>query len=286
MTTAVQILANGLLYGSVLSLVSVGISLVFGVMNVLNFAQGAMVAVGVYLGYFAIGQADLPLVAAVPLGVLAGLVLGMLVQRVALYRISNTEPLRPLLATFGLGLLVVGLLGVLFTTDIRAYEAPISGSLNLGGVKLPTQSVVLGLAGLAIVGVTYYAVYHSRFGLGLRAITQHREAAASCGVNLDRMDAIAFGLGTAIAVGGGVLLSIRYPAYPAIGDAWLLQGLIAAIIGGLRSILGGVVGAMVIGVVFTALTYLSGNSQIASLLIYVTLGLVILVRGGGILKQA
>jgi branched-chain amino acid transport system permease protein len=274
------------LYGSVLSLVSVGISLVFGVMNVLNFAQGAMVAVGVYLGYFAVGRAGLPLLVAVPLGVLGGLALGMLVQRVALHRVSTSEPLRPLLATFGVGLLAVGLLGVLFTTDIRAYDGPFGGSLNLAGIKLPTQSVVLGLAGLAIVGVIYYAVYHSRFGLGLRATTQHREAAASCGVNLDRMDAIAFGLGTAIAVGGGVLLSIRYPAYPSIGDAWLLQGLVAAIIGGLRSILGGVVGAMVVGVVFTALTYLSGNSQIASLVIYVSLGLLILARGGGILKQA
>jgi Branched-chain amino acid ABC-type transport system, permease components len=286
MTTAVQVLANGLLYGSVLSLVSVGISLVFGVMNVLNFAQGAMVAIGVYLGYFVVGQAGWPLIVAVPLGVLAGLALGVLAQRVALYRISSVEPLRPLLATFGLGLLVVGLLGALFTTDIRAYEGPLRGSLNLGGVKLPTQSVALGLAGLAIVGVIYYVVYHSRFGLGLRATTQHREAAASCGVNLDKMDAIAFGLGTAIAVGGGVLLSIRYPAYPTIGDAWLLQGLVAAIIGGLRSILGGVVGAMVVGVVFTALTYVTGNSQVASLLIYVTLGLLILVRGGGVLKQA
>lgn len=286
MELVVQLVVNGLAHGVVLSLVAVGVALIFGVMRVLNLAHGELVAVGGYLGFLVVGGNGLSLWAAVPLALVAGFGFGWVLQRSVLRDVAGRGGLDSLLLTFGLSMAMIGGLSFIFSTSLRQYRSPISGSTTVLGITLPNQSLVIGGTALLLFALLLALLYRTHLGAGLRAVAQHRDAAAACGVDLRKADAMAFGVGAALAIAGGLLLSVRFTVYPAFGEQWLLQSIIAVVLGGLGSLSGAVMGSLLIGVAFSLIAYWAGTTLVAALTLYVAFLVFILVRGGGMLRTA
>lgn len=284
MGLVMQLVANGLSHGIVLSIIAVGVALIFGVMRVLNLAHGELVAVGGYVGYYALGSAGISLWAGVALALVVGFGFGWVLQRVVLRGVSGRGGLDSLLLTFGLSMTLLGGMSLIFSTSLRQYQSPVAGSALMFGVNFPNQSLVIGGVSLSLFAGLLFFLYRTHLGSGLRAVSQHREAAAACGVDLPRADAAAFAIGTALAVAGGLLLSVRFTVFPAFGEQWLLQALIAVVLGGLGSMSGAIIGSLLIGVVFSTVAYFAGTTLVALLTLCLSFLAFILLRGGGVFR--
>lgn len=276
MQEIVQIIVNGLLYGAVLGLVSLGISLIFGVMRVVNLAHGEMVVLGAYIGVFTTGAWW-----GLPLAALAGGVLGFAIQRVVIRDRVAGNTLRSVIITFGLSMAGLGILSVTVGGTPRGYRLDLTPGYEIAGIFLRTERLIAGGAALALILALFLFMYRTRIGAGMRAVAQHRDAAAACGVNVKRVDWMAFALASALAVLAGFVLSYQYVAYPNFGNEWLLQSIVVVVIGGLGSLIGAVVAGLALGV-WVALGSFMVGSTVSNLLVFSALFLALLFRPQGL----
>lgn len=277
----VQLVVNGLLFGSLLGLAASGLALIFGVMRVVNLAHGEFLAAGAFFGVFVIGYWNWNVwLALAAVLALAGLV-GWAVQRSLLSGIAGEGPLTSLLITFGLSMVLLGSLSALFTGDVRSYEAPFSGSLSILDFQVANGSIVIAVIAVVLFAALIGLLFSTKTGAGLRATAQHRDAAAACGVDLAKIDAVAFGLSVAVAASAGLLLSMRFAVRPEFGQPWLLQSIVVIVLGGMGSLFGAALGGLAIGVIFTTMSYLYG-AVVGQLVLYSTIFLLILVRPQGL----
>lgn len=285
MTTTLQLLVNGIALGSLLAVVAFGLALVFGVMGVVNFLHAELLTLGGYVTYFVVTGTGAPALVGVALAAAAGLVIGYGVQRAVLGRIVDRPPLDGLLLTYGLSVFGLGLITYFFTGDYRSYPARFGGGLRLGDVYVANRDlVVLGVC-LLLLGATGALLRYTRTGAAMRAVAQHRDAAAACGINLARMDALAYGLGGGLGAAAGAILSTSFVTTPELGHQWLLIGFVVVVLGGLGSLVGAVAGGLVIGVLQVVLGYQFDDSW-AQLAIYVLLFVLLLVRPSGLARRA
>lgn len=276
----VQILVNGILFGSLLGLAASGLALIFGVMRVVNLAHGEFLAAGAFFGVFAIGYWNwnvwLALAAVLALGGLAGFFVQMSIFR----GIAGEGPLRSLLLTFGLSMVLLGSLSALFTGNVRSYDAPFGGSLAILDFQVANQSIAIALIAIVLFAALIGVLFWTKTGAGLRATAQHRDAAAACGVDLAKIDAVAFGLSVAVAASAGLLLSLRFVVRPEFGQPWLLQSIVVIVLGGMGSLFGAALGGVAIGVVYTAMSYFYG-AVVGQLVLYATIFILLLARPQG-----
>lgn len=281
MAAALQLLVNGVALGSLLAVVAFGLALVFGVMGVVNFLHAEFLTIGGYATYFLVtGTGASPLLG-VGCAVLVGLALGYGVQRTLVARVSSRPPLEGLLLTYGLSVTGLGLITYLFTGDYRSYAAQFSGGLNLGPVHLAYSNLVVLLLGVVLLVGTGALLRWTRTGAAMRAVAQHRDAAAACGINLTRIDALAFAIGGGLGAAAGAILSTSFVTTPELGQRWLLIGFVVVVLGGLGSLSGVVLGGLGIGVLQVVLGYLLDDTW-AQLVIYCLLFVLLLLRPGGL----
>lgn len=284
MTAALQLLVNGVALGSLLAVVAFGLALVFGVMGVVNFLHAEFLTLGGYVTYFLVtGTGASPL-----LGVVAatavGLVLGYGVQRTVIARVSNRPPLEGLLLTYGLSVVGLGLITYFFTGDFRSYPAQFQGALSIGGVSVAFRDLVVLILGAVILFGAGALLRWTRTGGAMRAVAQHRDAAAACGINLVKIDALAFALGGGLGAAAGAMLSTSFVTTPELGQRWLLIGFVVVVLGGLGSLTGVVYAGLGIGVLQVVLGYVLDDTW-AQLLIYLLLFVLLLLRPGGLAKK-
>ncbi|GAC1345124.1 MAG: branched-chain amino acid ABC transporter permease [Acetobacteraceae bacterium] len=247
MADLVNVLAVGVLLGGIYALVSVGLNLIFGVIRVVNFAQGEFVMLGMYGTYatYSILHLDPYFAVLVVLPVL--FVLGAVVQRVLLAPL-RTEPVMQIFATFGLLMLLENL--VLATTRGTAYSVSSSvaqASIGIGGVQVGAVRLI-ALAAATLVTVALGAfLKRSMLGRAIRAVAQDRSAARLVGVNVDRIYMLTFGIGAALAGLAGCLLTPIYSLSPQIGTSFILPAFAVVVLGGLGSVLGAYVGGFIVG---------------------------------------
>jgi len=244
-------LVMGLTVGVNLVLVATGLTLVFGMMGVINFAHSALFMLGAYvalvatarLGSFWLGLALAPLV----LGVL-----GAMLERFFLRPLRTRFPgshLLPLLLTFGLGLFFEGAAKVLWGADVQSLDKPrvLAGALGLGRVTFPTYWLfALGAAALLAL-LVWLVVERTSLGLAIRAATQDPMMAAVLGIDVGRLNTLVFGLGAALAGAAGVILGTMTSLSPQMGGGIVLDAFIAIVIGGLGSFTGAIVGSLLLG---------------------------------------
>lgn len=285
MTVPIQLLVNGISLGALLAVVAFGLALVFGVMGTVNFLHAEFLTIGGYVTYFLVTGTGASAMLGVALAVAVGLALGYGLQQLVVGRVATRPPLDGLLLTYGLSVLGLGLITYLFTGDYRSYPAQFGGGLEFAGVYLANRDLaVLALCAALLLAIGALLRY-TRTGAAMRAVAQHRDAAAACGINLSTMDAMSFALGGGLGAAAGAILSTTFVTTPELGHQWLLIGFVVVVLGGMGSLVGAVVGGLAIGVLQTTLGYLFDDSW-AQLQIYLLLFALLLVRPGGLAKKA
>ena len=249
----VEQVLNGLQFGVMLFLLAAGLTLVFGIMNLVNLAHGSLYMVGAYLATAAFGWTGSFLLAAL-FALAATLAVGMLVEVLTLRTLYERDHLDQVLATFGLILFfneavaIVWGRAALFTTVPRA----LSGQITLiPGLRYPAYRAVIILVGLAVALLLYVVVNRTRLGMLIRAGASNRTMVAALGVNVRVLYTVVFGFGAALAALGGVMAGPIYTVLPGMGEEILIQVFVVIVIGGIGSIRGALVGAVVVGMVDT-----------------------------------
>jgi branched-chain amino acid transport system permease protein len=290
---------NGLQFGVMLFLMAAGLTLVFGIMNLVNLAHGSLYMVGAYLATAAFGWTGSFLLAVV-FALIATLAVGMLVEVIALRSLYERDHLDQVLATFGLILFfneavaIVWGRAALFTTVPRA----LSGHIELlPGLRYPAYRAVIILVGLAVALLLYLVVSRTRLGMLIRAGASNRTMVGALGVNIRLLYTLVFGVGAALAGLAGLMAGPIYTVLPGMGEEILIQVFVVIVIGGIGSIRGALVGAVVVGMVDTlGRTFLkpmlstvigpsaadSAGPALASMLIYILMATVLYFRPQGL----
>lgn len=250
METFFQSLVNGTLTGSLYAMIGVGLTVIFGVMRIINLAHGEMVMLGMFSAYwsFTLGKID-PFLSAVfwvPLFFVAG----MLTYRYLLKAIMPGGELNTLLYTAGLSLLVANIALFIWTGDYRTLNLPYAMTpLRPFGIAVPVPlAIAFVLASLITAGL-YLFLGRTDIGRAVRATSQNPEAAALMGINVERVSMITFGLGTALAATAGVLLVPSLYLYPTVGEILIVKCFVIVVLGGLGSIPGAIAGGLLLGMV-------------------------------------
>ncbi|MGH2407015.1 MAG: branched-chain amino acid ABC transporter permease [Candidatus Limnocylindrales bacterium] len=254
---------NALSAGSLYALMAVGLAMVFGILRLINFAHGDLMMVAAYLASFSLG-AGLPLEAAVPVMVIGTVLVALLMERVAYRPIRGAPDVAMLLTSFAVGQILQN--GTLLVTRLAdkpqqiAFPSPegLGGVIAFGSITLPRVNIVSFVAGTILLGLLTLFVTRTRLGLSMRAAAEDLVAAQLMGIKVDRVVAVAFGIGGALAAVAGLLFAVQAGQInPYIGFSPVLKAFIAAVIGGFGSIPGAVLGGYVLGILevfFTAVT--------------------------------
>lgn len=242
-------LFTGLSVASILLLAALGLALSFGLMRVINMAHGEFLMIGGYLTYLAaqwVGPSFLWL--AFPLAFVGTALLGALMEVTVIRRLYG-RPLDTLLATFGISLILQQAARQIFGSTGVPVTAPafLSGAVNLGGITLPDVRLFVIALSLLVLGGMWWLLNRSTFGMHVRAVNQNREMAAALGVNTRRLDMLVFALGSGIAGIAGVGLALIAPVNPTVGAAYIVNAFLVVVVGGVGSVLGGAVAAVLLG---------------------------------------
>ena len=278
-----QQLINGLTQGSLYALVAIGFVIIFGTMNLVTFAHGEVYMVGAFMGYFALTLWNLPWPVALMMGMAAGWILGVLMEKIVFRPMRNLGHMPPLLITIGMSIILKEAVMIVWGAENRPVPSLFGQTIQVGNSQISLlQLVIMGIVVMLIVGLQLL-IQGTKIGRAMRATAQDHEAAQAMGVNADRVFNIAFGLASLLGGAGGVLVGIYYNAVSAtMGGTAGMKGFAACIFGGLTSIPGAILGSLIIGVVenLTVQYIASGYRDIIGFLVMVA---VLIVRPQGLL---
>lgn len=277
-----QALAAGLLIGAVYGLMCVGLGLIFGVMRVLNVAHGPLLMLGAYTTFWLFQRTGmnpyLSTLVSMPLLFLLGLAL----QRVLVRRVVDAPELSSLLLTFGISIALVNLAQLAFTSDLRSVEY-LTGSFVVGPFAISKPRLAACAFAIAITVASFVFLRSTRLGKAIRAVSQSREVAQVCGIDVQRIHLLAFGLGSALAAAGGSLVAVMVAIQPEMGQVYTFKSFLVIVLGGAGNYPGALLGGLLLGLV-EQLSSLFLTAQVNEAVAYVLLVLVLLVRPTGLLK--
>lgn len=246
-----QNLSNGILIGAVYALIGVGLTLVFGVMRTINFAHGDFVVMGMYLA-LAMNSAFgwdpyVAIIFAIPLGFL----LGALIQKFALSRIINSSPEAMMLATLGVSLVAANTLFLIFGGEPQSVHVSYASStVKLGDINISIVLLFAGLITFLVISGMFYILNKTEVGRAIRATAENRIGAEIVGVNTKKIQAIVFGMGTALAFSAGVaLIPVLFASPVTTGASFTLKAFVVTVLGGLGNIGAAVAGGLILGIV-------------------------------------
>ena len=245
-----QSVVSGLMFGGVIALVAVGVSLIWGIMDLINFAYGEYLMWAMYLTFFLWSGLGIEPILAVPITAVALFLAGVVTYRVVIRAVMRGPIFAQILSTFGLLVLLRYAAWLLFRPDDRQTQSVLATSvLSVGGLRVSGGELVAFAGSLLATSALFAFLEYTKTGKALRALAQDREAALALGIEPDRLYALAWGLSTAAAgVAGGLVSSFMY-VNPLVGDVFLLPALAAVALGGFGNVYGAVAGGLVIGVV-------------------------------------
>jgi branched-chain amino acid transport system permease protein len=242
-----QYLIDGLLIGFVYGIAAMGLTLIWGVMNVINLAHGPIIALGSFGVFLLLTNLGFNPYLALILVAVLGLLLGMFIYAVAIQRVIDAPHLSTLLATFAINMIIIGLGTAAFTTTPRTIDLNL-GSINFGSVTIQATRVIAAIASMGITGGLYYFLYRTTPGKYVRAVANNRTAAELMGIPSSRILALAFGLGTMLAAIAGGLIATFFPFTILSGGVYELKSFVIGVLGGLGNPLGALAGGLILGV--------------------------------------
>ena len=246
---ATQLLASlvdGLLIGFVYGVAAMGLTLIWGVMRVINLAHGAIMALGMFGLYFLFTGLGLNPYLALPLVAVAGLLSGILMYTLAVQRVINAPYLSTLLATFSVNMMLIGVGTAVYSTSPYNVDFGL-GSLALGPLTLPYSRLVAAGGAVGVASALYFFLYRTAPGKAIRAVANNRSAAELMGIPSNRVLALSFGLGVMLAAVAGGLIATFFPFTILSGNAYQLNSFVISVLGGLGNPLGALIGGLILG---------------------------------------
>jgi branched-chain amino acid transport system permease protein len=280
-----QVLVNGVLLGGLYALMALGLALVWGVLNIVNLAHGALIMLGAYACYYLFTGLSIDPFAALPLVMLALFAFGYLLQRYVLNLVIRAPMFNTLLITFGIDVVLTFLAQIFFSADFRTINPAYAGSnFALFGATVPIVRVLAFAVALGLTIALWLFLARARVGRAIRATAQNLTAARLYGVEPRRIYALTFALGAALAGAAGGLYGVVSQVNPYIGASLTAKSFAIAIIGGLDSPLGVIVGGLFLGIV-ESLTSLYIGPTYTDVASFGILVLVLIVRPTGLLGR-
>jgi len=284
-TFLIQVL-NGVQYGFLLFLVASGLTLIFGIMGIINLAHGAFFMLGAYLVYWLIGYTE-NLFLAIAIGLLIMLVIGFVIERFAISFLYQRDHLYQVLLTYGLILILNELQKVLWGTDFYSVPIPetLSGSIQLTETQAyPVYRLFISVTCMVLAAVLYVVIGKTRLGMMIRAGAVNREMVQALGIDVGRLFAIVFSMGAALAAFAGMVGAPVSSVYPGMGDQILIVSFVVVVIGGIGSIKGAFIGAMLISLADTFGKVLLPD--VASVVVYATMAIILIWRPQGLFGRS
>jgi branched-chain amino acid transport system permease protein len=278
---------NGVQYGFLLFLVASGLTLIFGIMGIINLAHGAFYMLGAYIVYWLMAEYTDNLLVAVLLGLPIMLAVGYLIERFAISYLYERDHLYQVLLTYGLILIFNELQKIFWGTEFYSVPVPslLGGSVPLTETQVyPVYRLFISLICMAIAAGMYVLIGRTRLGMMIRAGASNREMTQVLGINVGRVFAVVFSLGAALAAFAGMVGAPVSSVYPGMGDEILIISFVVVVIGGIGSVKGAFVGAMLIGLADTFGQVLLPD--FASVVVYAVMALVLLWRPQGLFGKA
>jgi branched-subunit amino acid ABC-type transport system permease component len=239
---------DGVLVGSVYGLAAMGLTLIWGVMNVINLAHGAIIVLGMFVLYLVATALGLPPYGAIPVMILFGFSFGVALYWIAVHRMIGRPALMSLLATFAVNMILIGLGTALWTTS--PYNVPVAmPGITWQGYTFTGTHIMAAALAAVIAGLLYLLLYRTRIGKAIRAVANNREAAELSGIPTTQVLSLAFGLGVALAGVSGTLIATLFPFTVLSGEAYQLKSFVVTVLGGLGNPAGALMGGVALGLI-------------------------------------
>lgn len=276
----------GLINGSFYAILSLGLAIIFGLLNIINFAHGALYMMGAFVAWIGLTKFGINYWAALVIApVLIGL-FGVVIERLLLRRLYNLDHLYGLLLTFGLSLIIEGIFRDQFGISGQSYDVPeqLAGGVSLGFMFLPIYRGWVVVAALTVCLATWFMIEKTKLGAYLRAGTENPQIVQALGINVPVLITFTYGFGVALAAFAGVLAAPVFQVNPVMGSNLLIVVFAVVVIGGMGSILGSIFTGVGLGVVegLTKVFYPEGSS----IVVFVIMVIVLLVRPAGLFGKS
>ena len=272
----------GLINGAFYAMLSLGLAVIFGLLNIINFTHGAQYMMGAFCAYFLLNKLGVGYWWSLLIAPIAVGATGMLIERTMLSRLYKLDHLYGLLLTFGLALVIQGVFRNEFGSSGLPYQIPpeLAGSYNLGFMFLPKYRAWVIVASLVVCLATWYVIERTKLGAYLRAATENPTLVQSFGINVPRMITLTYGFGVGLAALAGVMAAPIYQVNPLMGADLIIVVFAVVVIGGMGSILGSVLTGFMLGVVegLTKVFYPEASNTV----IFVVMVIVLILRPAGL----
>ncbi len=279
----IQCIVNGLLLGFVFSLIAAGLSLIFGVMGFVNFAHGDMLMVGLYTSFYLWYLFRLDPLVSMPVTVFVVIILGVAMYKVIISRVLNAPRMMQMLASFGMMVLLRSTAQFFLGTQYRLVRDPIiEGSITVGGVALGFPQLFAGVAAIASSAALYWILERTELGRALKATAENRNAAYLMGIDINKMNTLAWVLGAASVGLAAALLSSYYFVFPDVGAVFGMTAVVTVALGGFGSVPGAFVAGIAIGLVMGIGGFFI-STEYKYAMIFVVFLLVVVVRPQGLM---
>jgi len=244
-----QAVINGLLIGGIYALVSIGVTLIFGVVKIVNFTQGEFVMIGMYITFFLFAYLGLDPLVSLFICMPALFVIGALVQQFLIRRVLGLNDLPQIFLTFALSLLVLNISLMLFTANYRTVHVAYSDeAFHFAGLYVPVAKLIAFVVAMLLSALLWVFLHTTDLGKAMRAASQNRDVAQLMGINPHRVFAVALGIALALAGAAGSLLMPFYPAYPMVGQVFVLMAFVAVVLGTLGNVIGALIASLLMGI--------------------------------------
>ncbi|MFG1280960.1 branched-chain amino acid ABC transporter permease [Xanthobacter autotrophicus] len=274
----------GLINGAFYAMLSLGLAVIFGLLNVINFTHGAQYMMGAFGAWMLLNYAGVPFWGALVLSPLIVAALGMVIERTLLKRLYHLDHLYGLLLTFGLALIFEGLFRRQYGSSGLPYNNPLPGGTNLGFMFLPNYRAFVVVASIVVCFATWYVIERTKLGSYLRAATERPDLVQAFGIDVPRMITLTYGFGVGLAALAGVLAAPAYQVSPTMGSNLIIVVFAVVVIGGMGSIMGAIVTGFGLGIVegLTKVFYPEASSTV----IFVIMAIVLMVKPAGLFGTA
>jgi branched-chain amino acid transport system permease protein len=282
--TIAQAVVNGLLIGGIYALVSIGVTLIFGVVKIVNFAQGEFVMIGMYISFFLATQFGVDPIVSLVVSMPLLFAVGVLVQHFLVRRVLGLSDMPQIFLTFALSLLLLNVALMLFSANYRTVHTWYSDeALHFGALYVPVAKLIAFVVAMILSAALWAFLHTTDLGKAMRAAAQNRDVAMLMGINPNRVFCVALGVALALAGAAGSLLMPFYPAYPMVGQVFVLMAFVAVVLGTLGNILGALIASLMMGVAESlGIQFVGADSGL--IVVFVMLLLTLAVRPQGLAR--
>lgn len=280
-----QLIINGLLLGGIYALMSIGLTMIFGVLEIINFAHGEFLMVSMYATFFLFQSLGIDPYMSLLIITPVFFLFGVLVEKTIIKPILNDPPVNQIFTTIGLGLILQNLALLFFRADFRTIKTSYSTTnIYLGELSIGVPRLIAFLVAIALIGALFLFLKKTFAGKAIRALAQSRRAAMLMGINVQKTFYIAFGIGIACVGSAGTILMPMYSVFPTVGSLFVLIAYVVVILGGYNSLIGTLIAGLIIGVI-EGLSGFFISSHLKEVVYFVLFILILIFRPTGLLGR-